>query len=114
LEKMDIIVLSLLNKVDKRNCHWRTKWQHRVEWLGLVENLNSCSWWEIEKDLGESFKFVIISTLNSFWRWEETHAMNYRRVLMEKDIDITLYFFLCFKFHIIWICFKIIANVILL
>jgi hypothetical protein len=52
---MDKIVLSLLNKVDKRKCHCRIKWEHKAECIGLVENLNSCSWWEIKKDLEEEF-----------------------------------------------------------
>jgi hypothetical protein len=60
-------VLSTLDLVDKRKCHCRTKWQHRVEWLRLVKNLNSCSLWEIMKDFKErSFEFVIIKTYSSF------------------------------------------------
>jgi len=45
------IVLSTLDLVDKRKCHCKTKWQHKVERIRLVKNLNSCSLWEIMKDL---------------------------------------------------------------
>jgi len=57
------IVLSLWDKVDKtiflsldkRKCYCTTEWQPKVEWLRLVENLNSCSWQEIRKDLWVKF-----------------------------------------------------------
>ncbi len=45
------IVLSTLDLVDKKKFHCRTKWQHKVEWIRLVKNLNSCSLQEITKDL---------------------------------------------------------------
>ncbi len=33
LDKVDKNILSVLEIINKRKCHCRTKWQHRAEWL---------------------------------------------------------------------------------
>jgi hypothetical protein len=63
------IILSSWDKVDKtillslhkRKCYCRIEWQPKVEWLGMVENLKSCSLQEIMKDMGK--------VLN-WWPWK--------------------------------------------
>jgi hypothetical protein len=53
LSSWDKVDITILSSLDKRKCYCRIEWQPKVEWLGMVENLNSCSWQEIRKDLLE-------------------------------------------------------------
>jgi hypothetical protein len=40
LDKVNKVILSWLDRVDKWKCHCRTKWQYKVEWIRLVDNLH--------------------------------------------------------------------------
>jgi hypothetical protein len=51
----DKVDWTILSSLDKKKCYCKTKWQIKVEWLGMVENLNSYSWQEITKDLWVKF-----------------------------------------------------------
>ncbi len=63
---------------------------------------------------GKNYKLVIISTLSVFWGWLEKLMIGAREHFLRRRQIVLHCIFFHFQFHIVWICFQINADIILL